>query len=56
MYRVTISTGGLVYYAGEAFVERMGRHEGEVNVDRVMTSFGSSCGSGSLNWNPSTRR
>ena len=34
-YRVTVSTDGQVDYEGECFVERIGRHRGEVDPDSV---------------------
>jgi hypothetical protein len=35
VYRVTLSIDGLVDYEGEAFVERIGQHQGEIDPDRV---------------------
>ena len=35
VYRVTVSTDGQVDYEGEYFVERIGRHRGEVDPDSV---------------------
>lgn len=35
VYRVTLSTDGLVDYEGEVYVERLGQHHGEIEPDRV---------------------
>jgi hypothetical protein len=35
VYRVTLSTDGLVDYEGEGYVERTGHHQGEIDPDRV---------------------